>query len=96
MANAQSNVKRRYPVRAIAAVAGAAVVTLFNLVVCFLFMALVPPLIPVFVSVMFGGVCLLGRALAYAESVSVRVPAAMLPGTHAAEVERRRYAPRAA
>ncbi len=87
----------RYPVQAILAVAGAGLLFLFDMVVGFIFMALVPPFIPVYVGVLFGGVCLLGTALRYAERVSVRVPAAMLQlGKHDEEVRDRAATARAA
>jgi hypothetical protein len=67
-----------YPIHAILAVAGAGVLFLFNLVVGFIFMALVPPFIPIYICVLFAGACLLGNAVQHAERVSIRVPAAML------------------
>jgi hypothetical protein len=83
--------------RALFAVAGAALAFLFNLIFGFLFMALVPPMIPVYVCVLFSGACLLGNALKYAERVSIRVPAAMLqPGQHEEKAEGRSVAARAA
>lgn len=81
--------RSRYPLLAIAAVAATSALFLFNLTVGFLFMALVPPLIPVFVCVLFAGGCLVGSALTYARRVSIRVPAAMLRGRHDEEVARR-------
>ena len=74
--------KRRYPARAILAVAGAGVLSLFCLVSGFLFMALVPPLIPVFFTVLMGNACLLGRALEYATKVAEPRSTGMLPATH--------------
>lgn len=82
-------IRTRYPLRALLAVAAAAALFLFDLTVGFLFMALVPPLIPVFVCVLFAAGCLVGNALAYARRVSIREPAAMLPGRYDQEVEKR-------
>ena len=49
------------------------------------------------VCVLFGGVCLVGNALKYAERVSIRVPAAMLqPGQHDEEARDRAVTARAA
>jgi len=75
-------VKRRYPARAILAVAGAGVLFAFCVITGFLFMALVPPMIPVFISVLMGNTCLLGRALEYATRVSEPMPTGMLPTRH--------------
>jgi hypothetical protein len=86
-----------YPFHAILAVAAAAALFLFNLVVGFIFMALVPPFIPIYICVLFAGACLLGNAVQYATRVSIRVPAAMLPlGKHEQEVADRAVASRAA
>jgi hypothetical protein len=68
----------------------------FNLAVGFLFMALIPPLIPVFVCILFAGGSLVGNAVNYARRLSVREPAAMLPGRHDQEVGSRTVAARAA
>jgi hypothetical protein len=93
----RSSVRVRYPLRAVAAVAGAGLLFLFNLVVGFLFMALVPPLIAVYVGILFGGACLLGNAVQYAQRVSIREPAAMLrAGKYDERVARRAAAARAA
>ena len=78
--------KRRYPARAILAVAGAGVLSLFCLVSGFLLMALVPPLIPVFFTVLMGNACLLGRALEYATKVAEPRVTGMLPARHGSEV----------
>ena len=86
----------RYPFHALLLIAGAGLLFLFDLVVGFSFMALVPPLIPVYICVLFAGGCLLGNALQYATRVSVRPPAAMLRADqHEAQVGRR-AAPRPA
>jgi hypothetical protein len=86
-----------YPVRAVLAVAGAGVLFLFDLVVGFVFMALVPPFIPVYIVVLFSGACLLGNALKYATRVSIRQPAAMLrAGKYEERVAERSFAARAA
>jgi hypothetical protein len=78
--------KRRYPARAIAAVAGAGVLFAFCVVTGFLFMALVPPMIPVFISVLVANACLLGRALEYATRVSEPRTTGMLPARHGSKV----------
>ena len=88
---------RRYPVKAFFPVAGAGLLFAFDVVAGFLFMALVPPLIPVFVSILLGNVCLLRLALEYAVGVSSPLPPAMLPvGKHEQGVDRRPLAARAA
>ena len=94
----QSQVTRtRYPLPALLAVAGAALLFAFDLVVGFVFMALVPPFIPVYICVLFGGACLLGNSLKYAARVSIREPAAMLrPGKYEEKVGERSFAARAA
>jgi hypothetical protein len=79
----------RYPVRAVLAVTGATLLLAFNVVVGFLFMALVPPLIPVYVAVLFAGGCLVRSAVDYAVRVSVREPAAMLRLAHDEEARPR-------
>lgn len=87
----------RYPFHAVLAVARASALFLLNLVVGFIFMALVPPFIPVYICVLFSGACLMGNALKYATRVSIREPAAMLtPGQHEEEVRRRPFTARAA
>ena len=86
-----------YPAHAILAVAGAGVLFLFDLVVGFVFMALVPPFIPVYIVVLFSGACLLGNALKYATRVSIRQPAAMLrSGKYEERVAERSFTARAA
>lgn len=87
----------RYPLRALLAVAGAGLLFLFDLTAGFLFMAMVPPLIPVYVCVLFGAGCLVMSALHYAQRLAVREPAGMLqPDPHEAKVGRRAVAARAA
>lgn len=88
--------RARYPLHAVLLVAGTGLLFLFNLAVGFLFMALVPPLIPVFVCILFAGGSLVGNALSYALRVSIREPAAMLHGRHDQEVGSRSAAARAA
>jgi len=94
----QSRASRtRYPLQAFLAVAGAALLFAFDLVVGFIFMALVPPFIPVYICVLFSGACLLGNALKYATRVSIREPAAMLrAGKYEEKVAERSFAARAA
>jgi hypothetical protein len=88
---------RRYPVKAFFPVAGAGLLFAVDVVAGFLFMALVPPLIPVFVSILLGNVCLMRTALEYALRVSSPLQAAMLPvGQHEQGVARRPLAARAA
>jgi len=96
MAQRSGSVRVRYPLHAILAVAGAGLLFLFNMIVGFLFMALVPPLIPVFACLLFAGGCLVGNALEYARRVSLPAPAAMLRGRHEDEVGERRVAAPAA
>lgn len=91
-----SAAKVRYPFHALLAVVGAGLLFVFNMVVGFLFMALVPPLIPVFVCILFAGGCLVGNALAYARRVSIRKPAAMLGRRHDEKVGERARPARAA
>ena len=69
---------RRYPFRAVLAVGGAALLFAFGVVTGFLFIALMLPLIPVFIGVVMGNVCLLATALQYAAGVSVPASAGML------------------
>ena len=78
MVGRAQGIRVSYPIHAILAVVAAGVLFLFNMVVGFVFMALVPPFIPVYICVLFAGACLLGNALRHAERVSIRVPAAML------------------
>jgi len=94
----QSPVGRtQYPLRALVAVAGAALLFTFDLVVGFIFMALVPPFIPVYICVLFSAACLLGNALKYATRVSIRQPAAMLrAGKYEEKVSDRSFSARAA
>lgn len=90
-------IRVRYPIHAILAVTGAGLLLFFDMVVGFIFMALVPPLIPVYVCVLFGGACLVGNALKYAERVSIRSPAAMLgAGQHEEKVRDRAVGARTA
>jgi len=96
MAQRLEPIRIRYPLHAILAVAGAGLLFLFNMTVGFLFMALVPPLIPVFVCILFAGGCLVGDALEYARRVSLPAPAAMLRGRHEDEVGERPITARAA
>jgi hypothetical protein len=79
-------VKRGYPARAILAVAGAALLFSCSVVTGFLFMALAPPLIPVFVTILMGNTCLLTTALQFAAKVSVPKPTGMLPVSNAQKV----------
>jgi hypothetical protein len=70
--------RTHYPVRAVVAVLAAGLLLAFNLVLGFLFMALVPPLIPVYVCILFAATSLVEGALRYAQRVSIRQPAVML------------------
>ena len=81
--------KVRYPVHALLAVGGAGLLFAFNVVVGFLFMALVPPLIPVYVCVLFAGGCLVRSAADYAARVSVPKAATMLQPQHGQETRQR-------
>ena len=97
MVERSQEARASYPVHAILAVAGAGALFLFDLVVGFLFMALVPPFIPVYIVVLFSGACLLGNALKYATRVSIRQPAAMLrSGKYEERVAERSFTARAA
>lgn len=79
--------KVRYPVHAVLLVAAAGLLLALNMLVGFLFMALVPPLIPVYATILFAGGCLVRTAMDYAVRVSRRGPAAMLQaGKHGEEV----------
>jgi hypothetical protein len=64
------------------AVGGAALLFGFGVVTGFLFIALMLPLIPVFIGIVMGNVCLLATALQYAARVSVPASAGMLAGKH--------------
>lgn len=89
--------RTRYPLRALFAVAGAALLFTFDLVVGFVFMALVPPFIPIYICVLFSAACLLGNSLKYATRVSIREPAAMLrAGKYEEKVAERSFSARAA
>lgn|GEM_PF-4108764 len=97
MAQLNLATRTRYPFHAILAVVAAGALFAFNLVVGFVFMALAPPFIPIYVCVLFAGACLLGNALQYATRVSIRVPAAMLQlGKHEEEIADRAAATPAA
>jgi hypothetical protein len=82
----------RYPALAVLAVAGAGLLFIFNLMVGFLFMALVPPMIPVYITVLFAGGGLVRSAVDYAVRVSVPEAAAMLQPPHDQETQ---HGPRA-
>jgi hypothetical protein len=87
----------RYPLKALLMVAGTGLLFFFDLTVGFLFMAMVPPLIPVYVCVLFSAGCLVLSAVQYARRVSVPVPAAMLRSAqHEGKVGERAFAARAA
>ena|SRR5215207_10292013 len=81
--------KVRYPAHAVLAVAGATLLFAFNVVAGFLFMALVPPMIPIYITVLFAGGCLVRSAVDYAVRVSVREPAAMLRLAHDEQTRQR-------
>jgi len=96
MAVSSGGTRGRYPVRALLLVVMSGALFFFNMTVGFLFMALVPPLIPVYVCVLFDSGSLVGNALAHARRVSLPAPAAMLRRRHDQEVGSRTVAPRAA
>jgi hypothetical protein len=97
MADQSRATRTRYPLQALLAVAGAALLFTFDLVVGFVFMALVPPFIPIYICVLFSAACLLGNSLKYATRVSIREPAAMLrPGKYEEKVAERPFSARAA
>jgi hypothetical protein len=72
--------KRRYPARAVLAVTAAGLLLAVDVVAGFLCIALMLPLIPLFLSVIIGNACLLGAALDYAAGLSIPLTPAMLPG----------------
>lgn len=72
----------RYPAHAVLGVAAAVLLFAVDLVVGFLFMALVPPMIPVYITVLFACGCLVRSAVDYAVRVSVPEAAAMLQPRH--------------
>lgn len=82
----------RYPAHAVLAVAGAGLLFTINVMVGFLFMALVPPMIPVYVCILFAGGSLVRSAVDYAVRVSVPEAAAMLEPPHDQETQQRRLA----
>jgi hypothetical protein len=84
--------KVRYPVHALLAVGGAGLLVAFNMVVGFVFMALVPPFIPVYVGILFAGACLVRSAVDYAVRVSVPKAVAMLRPQHDKEARPRSLA----
>ena len=86
----------RYPAHAVLAVLAAGLLFVFNLVTGFLFMALVPPLIPVYITVLFGTGSVVRMALDYAVRVSAREPAGMLPSGNDQEARQQPFATRAA
>lgn len=97
MAEQSRATRTRYPLSALLAVAGAALLFTFDLVVGFVFMALVPPFIPVYICVLFSAACLLGNSLKYATRVSIREPAAMLrAGKYEEKVAERAFTARPA
>jgi hypothetical protein len=88
---------RQYPARAILAVAAAGLLFAFDVASGFLFIALMLPMIPVFIGIVLGGACLLGSALEYAAKVSIPAPTAMLPASkHEPRATQRSFAARAA
>ena len=97
MAERPQTIRTRYPFHAVMAVTGSSLLLLVDVVVGFLFMALVPPMIPLYICVLFSGVCLVGNALGYAQRVSIRVPTTMLrPGLNEEKVEERAFSARTA
>ncbi len=78
MVHGADTLRVRYPARAVLLVFAAGLLLAFNVVAGFLFMALVPPLIPVYVSILFAGTSLVESTLRYARRVSIRQPAVML------------------
>jgi hypothetical protein len=79
----------RYPAHAVVGVAAAVLLFACNVVVGFLFMALVPPLIPIYITVLFAGGSLVRSAVDHAVRVSVHEPAGMLPAGHDQEARQR-------
>lgn len=77
-------------------VAGAGLLFAFDIAAGFLLIALMLPLIPVFIGIMMGSACLLATALQYAARVSRPRPAAMLPVGHDQPPAKRPLAARAA
>ena len=71
--------RRRYPVRAIAFVAGASLLFLGELVLLALFLMPMIPLIPLFIMIMIGNACLVSAAVEYASSLA-RVEPVRTPG----------------
>lgn len=97
MQRSSGTIRTHYPVQAIALVGASGLLLAFNVIVGFLFMALVPPLIPVYVSVLLAGTSLVEGALRYARRVSIRQPAVMLrSGQHEERFAERAQAARAA
>src|SRR4051794_25778693 len=86
MAQGSGRYRTHYPLRAYLAVGGAGSLLAFNGIVGFLFMALVPPFIPVYIGILFAGASLVETALRYARRVSNRQPVTMLrSGKHEEE-----------
>jgi hypothetical protein len=75
-----ASLRTRYPLRAIAFVAGASALFLGELVLLALFLMPMIPLIPVFILIMIGNACLVSAAVDYASSLArvepVRTPRA--------------------